>query len=154
MALQRVRHFKKAMAYALHKWDDKKLTPKLLGTTIDYVIYCVREKIYIDLVVLSKDDDNGDDEENSTDVAETEMETTNFDDANNEEENDYANQTDDENAVSKNSRKHVMPSDYIFPSFFAFIVWGPFVPADKRLSFFFVQQLQYKHRARQKRSST
>ena len=43
---------------------------------------------------------------------------------------------DDEDVLSKNSKKHVMPSDYIFPSFFAFILWGPFVPADERLSLF------------------
>ena len=27
-----------------------------------------------------------------------------------------------------------MPSDYIFPSFFVFMLWGPFVPPDKRLT--------------------
>ena len=87
MALQGVRHFKKVMAYALHKWDDKKLKPKESGTTIDYVIYYVRKKMYIDLVVPRKDDDDSDDEENSTDVAETEMETENHNDAKNEQEN-------------------------------------------------------------------
>ena len=82
------------MAYALHKWDYKKLTPKELGTTIDDVIHYVRDKMYIDLVFPSKDDDNSDDEENSTDVAETEMETTNLNDANSEEDNDNSNKTD------------------------------------------------------------
>ena len=62
MALRGVRHFKKAMVYILHKWDDKKLTPKELGTTIDDVIYYVHEKMYIDLVVPSKDDNDSDDE--------------------------------------------------------------------------------------------
>ena len=29
---------------------------------------------------------------------------------------------------------NAMPSDYIFPSFFVFMLWGPFVPPDKRLT--------------------
>ena len=42
---------------------------------------------------------------------------------------------EDNKSTSSNesiASKHI-PEDFIFPSFFVFVLWGPFVPADKRL---------------------
>lgn len=46
-----------------------------------------------------------------------------------------ANKEDDEASQSSTSDESInaMPASYIFPSFFVFMLWGPFVPPEKRL---------------------
>ena len=102
------------MAFCLHKWDIEKMTPKQSGKTLDDVIYYVRTSMYNDLVGPSNIDSDTEDE-NTTDSKKKVENKDNVDDENNE---------------------LPMPSNYIFPSFFAFMTWGPFACADKRLSVF------------------
>ena len=105
MALRGVRNFKKAYAYALHKWDAVKLQPKESGTTIDDVINYVWTKMYEDLVTPKDKDNDSDYEEdktNSTPNTEIASDDNNGGDKTNEE-NDR-NSIDDSNVLAKQDK--------------------------------------------------
>ena len=56
----------------------------------------------------------------------------------NENHDDVANDeiihTSDGNESNASNDSDDVPSHYIFPSFFVFVLWGPFVPSDQRLN--------------------
>ena len=153
MAIRGVRSYRKALAYCQQKWDIDKLEARESGWSQDDVIEYVRRKMYFELVrSKSKDDDDSFEDsecEEVVDDVEVHDEENNVEDEDNvvvskntecDHEKDKGkdvidNDSDDidyeeedgSHTSSNNSDDDSVPDEYIFPSYFVFISFGPFV---------------------------
>ena len=151
MAIRGVRAYKKALAYLKDKWDMDTLEPLKSGDNIDDCIEYVRVKMFLDTKKTRSSDDESESEETSCAVPakkdsvvdnEVEVEEVGVpvgdEDQINTKENSNDSDYSDENSESSKSEEdddklpHV-PNDYLFPSFFVFVAYGPFVPSNQRL---------------------
>ena len=136
MAKKGVKNYRQALSFCVKKWDAKTNTPIESGSTQDDVIEYVRCQMYEHLVKnknLNEDvDSNSEGEEN-------------IDESDNENEKNSAVEKVNRNAEifdSDDSDKDsdAVPKDYLFPSYFAFIMWGPFAEIEDRLSLFLTDE--------------
>lgn len=163
MAKKGVRYYKKAMAYTAKKWDLSTNEPLDSGDTKDDVIEFVRRSMYLELhatdalddsSVEGEDDDSDDGKMNKSDkvkdlLTEITQESTNMSnndiDTENKGEkvptnedivpiNEEIVQSDDEENEKDELENSYVPSEYIFPSFMAYISYGPFVDPSNQLS--------------------
>lgn len=153
MAQKGMKNFKKALAFAYKKWDRTKNSPKDSGDTVDDVIEYVRTEMYKEMHVNPTENDSDTDEdeeiENSTqsnnlnesmDLESNDKENggdTTVSDGKDNSNNDDNDKEDD--GVS--SRAIIdddveIPSDWFFPSFISFVLFGPFVEDKNRLALF------------------
>ena len=159
LCVKGVKNYKKALAFCEHKWDIEKCEPKNSGDSMEDVVQYVRANMY---KTLHKSHDYLVEESETEEIAEVLPGTdgnvvttttdnhntgTNTTDCNedhlghNNEEHgtdDNNNNLDNDSSASKSDSKSInsfedMPSDCIFPSFFVFMMWGPFVPPNKKL---------------------
>ena len=93
--------------------------PKESGTTIDDVLQFVRQSMY-EYVNKNKSEMSDNEEDN--------------DDTNNDDNNDSGSSKED----SSDSEVEA-PDSYIFPSYMAFVAWGPFADPNERLLLFMNQ---------------
>ena len=147
MAVRGAKAYKKALAYLKDKWDMVMLEPKKSGETIEDIIEYIRASMYTDLVSSKKNDGSSDEESESEEVApsstiitkdkenEVNVSKSNKNDAS---DGEY---TDNDDSHSDEEEKECVvdiPQEYLFPSFFVFVVYGPFVPASDRLDILLV----------------
>lgn len=145
MAKRGTKFYRKALAYASRKYDLDTMQCKESGNTIDDVIEYVIVQMYKD----SKKKDNND----SDDIVEeeNELEEEVIIDTTTEEgttvstiSNTNQSPTSNDPNINVNEESQgnaeeetddvIVPSDWIFPSFFSFIAFGPFVSKENRLS--------------------
>ena len=123
---------------------------------MDDVIEFVRQQMYMELNDCDDSSVEGSDDESDTDNITTSNNNTeenqninndiNKNDGNSADKNsnvtsneesdtshDAANDTDDNLLTAKNVN---VPANYIFPSFMAFVIYGPFVDKSKQLTLF------------------
>ena len=158
LAVKGLRSFKKALAFNSAVWDSEKLIPKKSGESIEDCIEYVRRRMYIEEKkpehlcesVNSEEEDedieNGDHEidldgENIEKNNENEEDRAKVNGGNEEltKSNDSGNNTninDDVTSIASeiSTSSLDIPDDYLFPSFFVFVLWGPYVPPDHRLN--------------------
>ena len=149
MAKKGLKMYKKALAHASKKWDLDKCEPIDSGDTVDDVIEYVRQQMYMELHCSRGNDDSsvdGSDDESDTDNVVTEADPKNGDEnlgndlTTNETEvgdgdNDGGEDEPYDTVGNKPKVKIVnVPSTYIFPSFMAFVIYGPFVEKSKQLT--------------------
>ena len=161
LAIKGCKYYKKAMAYNTHLWDTTRMEPKNSGHTIQDCINHVRRKMYLDTL---KGNNNNDEEcevdSESEDVADKDL----VDDTGRNEAietnhiativtsdsniirdtNEAAASTtaaaptydDSDASVSSTPSEDSIsvPDDYLFPSYFVFILWGPYVHPDQRVN--------------------
>ena len=123
MAIRGAKNYKKALAFCAEKYDMDKTEVKHLGDTVDDVIEHVRIQMYKLLVKKGKTDEFDVDSEGD--------EIGDKDDSESKE-----NDNEEESSGDKSTESDVLeviPSDYIFPSFIVFVIWGPFAQPDNRL---------------------
>jgi len=148
-----IKSYKKALSFAASKWNLKTDSPIESGTTEDDVLQYVRERMYklsqkTENELSSDEDDLGQDNTDSTidggevtGVDETVGEAAGVNDGTNDEEkeeekDDKADESVEDNVEcisDSDGEEPNVPSAYIFPSYFAFIAWGPFAPINERL---------------------
>ena len=159
MAIRGARAYKKALAFSTHKWDRVTMQPKKSGETIEDVIEYVRQRMYHEKQKEKKPSDSSEEESESedneisppspspshpppspppppsttetTDTTPSSTSNANPDISildspkNNDESN--CNEDSDEDTTD-------IPSEYLFPSFFVFVLYGPFVPPSDQLN--------------------
>ena len=154
MAIRGAREYKKAVAFANHKWDCNKLEPKKSGDTIHDVVEYVRQKMYYEKMKgkgkhkdVSDDDtdDEHEDDEESLSTPSTSLppdntaegitspaaSTTEHDNLTTEKKS--STDIDISSEDESNQEENEIPSDYLFPSFYVFVLHGPFVAAGDQL---------------------
>ena len=119
--------FKKANAFALHKWNTKEGVRKKTGTIKDDMIEYVCQKMYKFLVGSDKD---------MYDEADDVLPDTNNVSKDDTVDDSTSQSTPDKNICENNTAHADIPNDYIFPSFIAFILWGPFADQGEQLGLF------------------
>ena len=141
MAKRGMKQYKKALSFATRKFDIKTQTPKESGTTIEDVIHYVRCKMYF---LLKKGKSSDESESESEEVVDEDATNTNIDPDNDDKLNDESNNdtacgtlgidvaTPKDEYMDEDFED--VPDDYIFPSFVAFIAWGPFASPDEQLN--------------------
>ena len=127
LAKKGVRCYKKALAFCLHKWDSEKMIPRHSGDSVDDVINYVRRNMYQILVKKEEKNSDLDSDLETEDVINNQTKET--------IETEHAN---DDTCFRLSDDDGNMPDNYIFPSFFVFIAWGPFVPPDERLMYLII----------------
>ena len=156
LAVKGVKTYKKALSLCAHKWDLDTNEPLESGDKIEDCVEYVRVKMY-HLLVKRRGNTNDCDSVSETDeVPDSENidtengSTTDGATLNKDKEGATLNKDKDasmdaedssyQNIDDKSSEKEdvEVPADYIFPSFFVFILHGPFVPKDDRLSLFLI----------------
>lgn len=152
MAIRGVRAYKKALAYSKDKWDMETLEPKKSGETIDDCIEYVRIKMFQDTKKTTSSDDESESEETpcvvpsvNDAIVEDEVEVEPEEKTvraevkngttNNDSDSGYSDDDNSESSSSDEDSKKMLavPTDYLFPSFFVFVAYGPFVPSNQRL---------------------
>ena len=149
------RNFKKAIAFNNDKWDPKKMEPKKSGDSIDDCIEYVRRKMYFENVkpeekgnsneseVDSETEDvpdEADPEEQKENKEETPGDSAKINEIPVAEElqsdEDYEDKGEENNnSVSlSDSKEDEVPDNYLFPSYMAFGLWGPYVELDERIN--------------------
>ena len=161
LAIKGFKYYKKAMVYNIHLWDTTRIEPKNSEHTIQDCIEHVRRKMYLDTL---KGKNNNDEEcevdSESEDVADKDLvddtgrneaiETNHIalvdtSDSNIIRDTNEAlastaasspTSADSDASVSSTPSEDSIsvPEDYLFPSYFVFILWGPYVHPDKRLN--------------------
>ena len=144
-----LKHYKKALAYSMHKWDPVTMTPKHSGDSVQDCIDYVREKMYLEKLKTGNEEEILDDESNDVnDVAVISKDSgDNVNDdimAENTEkgiEDETAAAEKETHGINKKSDSSsdseisiVIPDDYLFPSYFVFVLWGPYTNINKRLN--------------------
>ena len=150
MAKEGTKQYKKALSYCAHRWDLKTGTPLDSGHTVEDVIEYVRCKMYNHLQKFKKKDDSSvsssDDEITDKNMEEADnmdnespeksiavnLENV-IDSENNSNQEEVTDTTNAQGNVEEQEDDDV-PDDFIFPSFYAFVVYGPFVEENQRLS--------------------
>ena len=160
MAKKGVKNYKKALSFCVKKWDLKTNSPIESGTTIDDVVEYVRRKMYIHLVKknITGDDseieDEGEeyDKENegeeeiekdtheSTEVEINTVSNLKSTDTTTPLQNIDGSKSPDSNE-DQDSDSDDIPDKWVFPSYFAFIAWGPFVDISERLALLLTDEL-------------
>ena len=156
LAIKGAREYKKALSFNNGVWDNVKMQPKDSGDSIDDCIEYVRREMYKLHMKPKDNEDESDLDSESHDVLDNDEDSSVHDgipptiDNNSEVPNadnpTTSNATDvnvaeveihNDNQVSINpssSEESIdVPRDYLFPSFFVFVLWGPYVEPDKRL---------------------
>ena len=141
MAKRGTKAYRKALAFASRKWDIEKGGPKESGNSINDIIEFVRKSMYRESLTIDNDNEDVEGEiEQESEFIEDENETTNVDkdvgkgnvDAASSEatssETTMAPAVDDD--IREDDDDDV-PDQYLFPSFMAFVLWGPFVEPEK-----------------------
>lgn len=147
MAVRGARDYKKALAFALHKWDTDTMQPKKSGETVEDVIQYVRRQMY---QLKNKDKDkhkesSEDEDDESNESPSTPLppsspsNTTNTAASLVAETTDTTDKDNDGSSVDGSSAdtdgsECDIPSDFVFPSFFVFVLYGPFVPPSDQLN--------------------
>ena len=154
MAIRGAREYKKALAFANHRWDSSTLQPKKSGDTIDDVVEYVRMKMYAvkmkeKLKIKDGSDEDSDDdieEENECpspskksspiDIVAAAASTTN--NSNHDKSNKDINpsshyEPSSDSESNEDEEDEEIPSDYVFPSFYVFVLYGPFVASSEQL---------------------
>ena len=161
MARNGVKHYKKALSYCAHKWDLKKGVPIESGTTIEDIIEYVKRRMYInmmkqksveDLSVSSSDDDENpdvDEGKNPSGVKDkartTELDSTKPSPVSVQDgETTTINKDGGNDSAGDEDEDEEIPLDYMFPSFIAFILYGPFVAYDKQLKLLLIDDSKVK----------
>ena len=161
LATKGSRNYKKALAYSAEKWNDKLMEPKESGSSVEDVIEYVRKKMYLDIVgpkkkggkVLRSDDESESEEiqveenekaedfsakkvsEEGNEKGDTEGEKRKSCDKGNGDGDEGSYSDDSSSSAShSDSDEDYIPADWMFPSFYVFVMWGPFVEPDKRLN--------------------
>ena len=162
MAKQGTKFYRKALAYASRKYDLDTMQCKESGHTIDDVIQYVIVQMYKDTQSKNNIDANEviDIDQNEIVEDETELEeeviistendsttvssvtdvedsvSTDDKETSNNDNSQVTNTEDKETTKGGEEEDVIVPSDWIFPSFFSFIAFGPFVSKENRLSLF------------------
>jgi len=143
LAKKGVTFYRKALSYAVKKWDLKKNEPTESGTSVADIIEFVRRQMYKDINDIEGDDSveeeedfNEVDEEKDAQSDDNEKDDTNS--GNDEEDNNQAEASlnTPTKSASKPSYINQIPNDWFFPGFMSFVVYGPFVDANDRLACF------------------
>ena len=154
LAVRGVKTYKKALAFCAHKWNLDTNEPLDSGYKIEDCVEYVRVKMYHLLVKPrgnTDDCDSGSETEEVREFIDTENGST-IEGATSNKDKEGATLNNDKDAsidAEDSSYKDVdnksveeedaeVPPDYIFPSFFAFILHGPFVPKDDQLNLFLI----------------
>ena len=126
--------YKRALSFALQKWDIDKGAPKESGATLDDVLLFVRQGMY-NFLNKTKDDSDDDDELDDANTDDTARKIPL--DANDASPTKVTldKETDDGSGSSDDSVVEV-PEDFIFPGYMAFRQWGPFAAPEDRLLLF------------------
>ena len=150
LAVRGVKTYKKALSFCADKWDLDRNQPLDSGTTIEDCVMYVRQKMYNLLVKPRGKTDDCDSGSETEEIPESELidtehgsitEGDNTDTANKDKATSIDGEDDcDKNLDDKSCEEEDLdvPLDYIFPSFFVFVLYGPFVPKDDRLSLFII----------------
>ena len=153
MAIRGARAYKKALAFSTHRWDSVTMQPKKSGETLDDVIEYVRRSMYKDKLkekskrTLSSDTES--DEENDEGIEleapppatvpsppSTSSTNRNPDTEDNDVQNDNSeSDSEDDSEIDEDASESDtdVPLDYLFPSFYVFVLYGPFVSPSNRL---------------------
>ena len=111
---------------------------------------------------VDKNDESKEDEDDKGDKKDkiggkakhTEAKSTKKNDKGNEGSNeDYEDdddsteddEDDDDDEDEDSEEEDVVPNDYIFPSYMAYILWGPFAPKEKQLTLFLLGKYKHLH---------
>ena len=131
MAQRGVRAYKKALSFTKMKWNIKENTPIESGTTKEDVVHFVLLSMY-KLEKKNKDSEDDDVEESEVDMA---LEIGDGDGDNislSAVVDEVVSPVDEaENAIDNEA--DFLDDDYMFPGFFAFMLYGPFVENEDKL---------------------
>ena len=95
------------------------------------------------------DDKDGDKDHNEdNDDNDDEKDHDNDNDNDDNDDNDDANDDDDDDVDDDedddfDDEEERVPKEYIFPSFMAYVLWGPFAPKEKQLTLFLLGKYNY-----------
>ena len=150
MARKGAHSFREADSFAEENWDVNKGEPKESGNAIEDIMNYVRLQIYKSLQGGNLDVDeaeieseqnfcldtaiNDDADDNETNVSETggyEMGGIQAGDI-----ETILESVSNSNVAEDGEEEIVVPDNYMFPGFMSFMVWGPFVEPNDRLSLF------------------
>ena len=153
MAERGMRDYRKALAFTKDKWDEKKMQPLESGTSIEDVIEYVRQRMYLHSHVKV-----GDDEDGSNDKDDDDNVKHNNSKIHNDENDDHDSQSEDykpntqdieddnnidddgddykEEFLGSDDEDDEVPHEWMFNSYMAYIMWGPFAKEEKKLSLF------------------
>ena len=154
LATKGAREYKKALAFNDHKWDSVQMKPKHSGDTVEDCIEYVRREMYRSTVgrfedneetkadsetedIVGSEKEDGDDKVNSIQDEEGLRESNiNEDNINsNAASIDSKEINNDVDIIAINSEDSMeIPDNFIFPSFFVFVVWGPYADVNNRLN--------------------
>ena len=154
LATKGAREYKKALAFNEHKWDSVQMKPKHSGDTVEDCIEYVRREMYRSTVgrfedneetkadsetedIVGSEIEDGDDKVNSIQDEEGLRESNiNEDNINsNAASVDSKEINNDVDIIAINSEDSMeIPDNFIFPSFFVFVVWGPYADVNNRLN--------------------
>ena len=141
LSIRGVKSYKKALSFCANKWDIERNVPLDSGNKLEDCVEYVRLKMY-NLLVKPMGKSNDCDSESETEEL-AELEGTVAEGAN--EDNIIDSHTQDDTMPDKVSDEKSsdeedteVPQNYIFPSFFVFILWGPFVVVEGRLILFLI----------------
>ena len=130
-------YFWKALCFTNHVWDMNTHSPKKSGQTIDDVIYYVRLKMFEELNKDENELDNivqkeGEEEADMVEFLETgaKDDIEKSENTKEEEESVSGSDIDLEKNEEDDSEKLLLCHDWFFPSYFAFILWGPFADCE------------------------
>ena len=155
MAKRGVRNYRKALSFCAAKYDLKTKAVKESGSTVADVIEYVRRRMYLHLH-KKKDKDyksdsetedmSDDDDKLSTGAMDMEQSTNDCNTKHNTEENKNDTVNDDKaeqskDIVAQTGDKYItddddedVPDDYLFPSYFVFVTYGPFATPEDELN--------------------
>ena len=128
MAIRGVKCYKKALSFVKEKWDMERNEPIHSGDTLEDCIEHVRVKMHY-LLVKPK---------GTTEDSETDSESEELGDVDEmiAENVDGGVPKNAESTTNSEEEAPEVPAQYLFPSFFAFLLWGPFAPEEERISLF------------------
>jgi len=141
MARNGVKHYKKALSFLAHKWNLKTNTPIDSGGVKEDAIEYVRCRMY-KLLQKSKGYDDGSEVSDESDDADIE-EVDKIQTFENQEDNNDLSEDKNTDALADREKNEPdpelldfddVPQDYVFPSYYAFITYGPFADATDQLS--------------------
>ena len=153
-------NYQKALAYSKHVWNMDTMEKKDSGNTLDDVLLYVWTKMYEEEMRKKKNTDRdiaAQEEEEDAEVFQDITSNLNEVDAvvkknvgddgddgskDSKDDSEYnlsERETKDDITIEKEEEdeekeKLVVPEDWFFPSYFAFVLWGPFVEPRNRLS--------------------
>ena len=133
MAIRGAREYKKALAFANHRWDSSTLQPKKSGDTIDDVVEYVRMKMYAVKMKEKLKIKDGSDEDSDDDIEEENECPSPSKKSSPIDSSSAASTTNSDSELNEDEEDEEIPSDYVFPSFYVFVLYGPFVETSKQL---------------------